>query len=444
MTKDRRHRGLRPKGRSSPTRPRGPADPPRSPPPSKQLTGQVPDTGKDSPRWWMRIGSSETPGRWGALPHAPDTEDDYDYAGHDFPLWWASIRLDDLIQMARANGPGSWAMHAVLAEESWRRFLRERPAVSTGLRSMDWSQVPTPDLITFIEGATAIHMGIDALPREYSGLSLSARRALYLRMLILWGTLRGGPFPLRPAFEAARLLEGAEFARGEIFRRGQKHVGRHMFRLLISQDESTAGKAFEGLRKAIYGRLRKQPTKRAYVAAALDDSLGTGRGPAASLRQEMDAEAFRTGKARWGTLGARGLTLRWLAGKLNIAPRAIVDDLTDAARGVERRHSREELFNEEDIRIDIVEEASRKVAAARHDQVKLDFKRILELGEVRDAVEKFLIRHPEHQPGIEAIISEEPLAHIAKRQAVTVQTVINRKHRAAAVFEKWAQGIQEP
>jgi hypothetical protein len=177
MTKDRRHRGPRPKGRSSPTRPRGPADPPRSHPPSKRLTEQVPDTGKDSPRWWMRIRSPQTPGRWGALPQAPDTEDDYDYTRHDFPLWWASIRLDDLIQMARANGPGLWAMHAVLAEESWRMFLRERPEVSARLLGMDWSHVPAPDLVTFIEGATAIRMGVDALPREYSGLSFSARRA---------------------------------------------------------------------------------------------------------------------------------------------------------------------------------------------------------------------------------------------------------------------------
>src|SRR5215472_5326909 len=112
MPEDRRHKSPRRKRRSSHTRPHTPADPPRSHATSKQLTEEVPDTGKDSLDWWMRIPSSYQPGRLGALPQAPDTDDDYDYTKHDFPLWWASIRFDEIVQRAQANGPAIWTMYA--------------------------------------------------------------------------------------------------------------------------------------------------------------------------------------------------------------------------------------------------------------------------------------------------------------------------------------------
>ncbi len=285
----------------------------------------------------MRIRSSFTPGRRGALPQAPDIEGDYDYTKHDFPLWWASIRLPDLIKIAQAKGPKIWTTRLALAEGHWQAFLRERAEVSARLRRTDWSQVPATDLVAFTEGAAAIRIGIGALPREYAGLSFAARSVLYLRTLVLWGTLRGGPFPLHPALEAVGLHQGAPYAVTEMFRRGSKHVGIHMFLLLISHGEATVEKALEGLRKATYGLFKKRPKRRHYIAETLDRVLGTGRGPAASFRQEMDAQAFRTGKKRWGALGPRGLTLRWLAGKLNIAPAAIADDLHDAARTLMRR-----------------------------------------------------------------------------------------------------------
>ncbi len=451
MIEDRRRRSPRPKGRSSPTRPHSPADRPRSHPPSKQLPEQVPNTAHDSPLWWTRIRSSSTPGRWGALPQAPDIEGDYDYTKYDFPLWWASIRLADLIKIAQANGPEIWTMRLVLAEGHWQAFLRERAAVRTRLGRMDWSHVPATELVTFVEGAAAIRIGIGALPREYADLSFAARRVLYLRMLILWGALRDGPFPLRPALQAVRLHEGAPYAVTEMFRRESKHVGMHMFLLLISQHEATIKKALEGLRKATYGLFKKRPKTRDYIAHTLDRVLGTGRGPAASLRQEMDARVFQTGKQRWGALGPRGLTLRWLAGKLNIAPQAIADDLHDAARAITRRLRNEVLFNEEEILgIDLRDETSEEVAGARdiikgvHDQAKLHFKHPLdEQAAVRDFVEKFLVQHPRHRRGIEAILSDEPLADIARQHGVTVQTVINWKNRALAALQKSARRSQD-
>ena len=197
MAEDRRpRRNPRDKPRSSPAPPQGSASPrrQRTPPPSKQLPERVPDTAHDSPLWWTRIRSSQTPGRWGALPQAPDTEDDYDYTKHDFPLWWTSIRLDDLIQMARATSPAIWTMRATLAEGHWQAFLRERAAVRARLERTDWSQVPAPALMVFVEGATAVRIGIRAcLSSKYADLPFAERSVLYLRALILWGTMRGGP-----------------------------------------------------------------------------------------------------------------------------------------------------------------------------------------------------------------------------------------------------------
>jgi hypothetical protein len=441
MTEDRRQ-GPPYKGRLSSPRPRGPAVRPRSHPPSKQLTEKVPDTESDSQRWWMRIRSSRTPGRWGALPQAPDTEDDYDYTKHDFPLWWASIRLDDLVQMARANGPALWTMHAALAEGHWESFLRERAEVKAGPERTDWSQVPAPKLMVFVEGAATVRMGIrNCLSSKNADLPFAEQSAPYLRALTLWGTMRGGPFPLRPALEAVRLLDGAPYAVKEMFRRGSKHVGFYMFLLLISgRDGTKVARALEGLRKVVYGNLPSGTRERiGQVNATSGDTF-------AALKQAMDVQAFETGVKRWGRHGPRGLVLRWLAGKLNIAPLAIANDLQDADRASLRRLSREKSSvdpaktvrrrrsrdgirrpDEEKIQVDIVEERSRQAA------------------EVLDYVEPFLAQHPRHRRGIEALLSEEPLATLATRyDGVTVQTVINWKTRALNDLQKWAQELKQP
>ena len=432
MTEDRRRRTPRSKRRPSPMRSHSPAGRHL---PSKQLPELVPDTEKDSPHWWMRIRSSHTPGRWGALPQAPDTEDEYDYTEHDFPLWWASVRLDDLIKIAQANGPEIWNMHLTLAEGSWQMFLRERAEIKARLERTDWSQVPAPKLMVFVEGATAIRMGIDAQPREYASLSFAERSLLYLRALILWGRLRGGPFQLRPALEAVRLSEGAPYAIREIFRRGSKHVGRYMALLLMSQGDSPkVAKALEGLRKTMYRHLPLGTVER------LRQEHGTSAGTFANLNQEMDVQAFRTGVKRWGRHGPRGLILRWLAGKLNIAPQAIANDLQDADRARMPRLSKEMLSDdpaktlrrqrsrdgirrphEEEILVDIVEERSRQAA------------------KVLEYVEPFLAQHPRHQRGIEALLSDEPLADLAGKYRVTVKTLIDWKNRAVAALQKWIQ-----
>jgi len=326
--------------------------------------------------------------------------------------------------------------------------------VSERLQRIDWSQVPATDLVAFLEGATAINVGIGALPREYANLSFAARSVLYLRMLILWGVVRGGPFQLRPALEAVRLYEGAPYAVAEVVRRGAKHVGMCMVLLLLSKDEATVGKALEGLQRLTYGYFKK-PRKRAlrrYIEKTLDRDLGAGERPNALFppnalfRQEVDVQAFRTGKQRWGALGPRGLILQWLAGKLDIAHWAIADDLHDAARAITRRRDREELFNEDEIlSIDIDDETMEKVPSARgvskgvHVQAQLAFRHLGEQAELRDFVDKFLDAHPYHRRGIEVLLSEKPRADLAKQHRVTVKTLIDRKNRAVAALQKWIQ-----
>ena len=448
ITENRRRKNPSRTRHSSPSRPPGAANRQRSHPASKQLCEPVPNTEQNSPLWWTNIHSSSTPGRWGALPQAPDTEGDYDYTKYDFPLWWGSIRFADLIKIAQANGPKIWTMRLVLAERTWRSsFLRERAVVSARLRRTDWSQVPATDLVAFLEGATAINVGIGALPREYANLSFAARSVLYLRMLILWGVVRGGPFQLRPALEAVRLYEGAPYAVTEMVRRGAKHVGMHMVLLLLSKDEATV-KALEGLRRLTYGYFKK-PRKRAlrrYIERTLDRDLGAGERPNALFRQEVDVQAFRTGRQRWGALGPRGLILQWLAGKLDIAHWAIADDLHDAARAITRRRDREELLNEDEIlSIDIDDETMEKVPSARgvregvHVQAQLAFRHLGEQAELRDFVDKFLDAHPHQRRGIEVLLSEKPRADLAKQHRVTVKTLIDWKNRAVAALQKWIQ-----
>jgi hypothetical protein len=451
MTEDRRRRSPRDKSRSSPAPPQGSASPRRqgTPPPSKQLPEQVPDTAHDSSLWWTRIRSSYTPGRWGALPQAPDIEGDYDYTKYDFPLWWASIRLADLIKIAQANGREIWTMRLVLAERTWRSsFLRERAVVSGRLRRTDWSRVPATDLVAFLEGAAAINVGIGALPREYANLSFAARSVLYLRMLILWGIVRGGPFQLRPALEAVKLYEGAPYAVTEMAWRGSKHVGMHMVSLLISRDEATIERALEGLRRLTYGYFEKprQRARHRYIEKTLDRDLGAGERPDALFGQEVDVQAFRIGKQRWGALGPRGLTLQWLAGKLDIAHWAVADDLHDVVRAITRRRDKEVLFNEDEIlSIDIDDETSEKAPSARgvrrgvHTQAGLAFRHLSEQAELRDIVDRFLASHPHHRRGIEVLLSEEPRADLAKQHGVTVKTLIDWKNRAVAALQKWTQ-----
>ena len=58
------------------------------------------------------------------------------------------------------------------------------------------------------------------------------------------------------------------------------------------------------------------------------------RAPAPPLRAAMDAQSLETGQRRWGAGNWRTLLTQGIAGKLDIAPRAVADDLKDSARAL--------------------------------------------------------------------------------------------------------------
>jgi hypothetical protein len=270
------------------------------------------------------------------LPQAEQAPD----AGHD-RLWWARIRLTaaDVALIVRAlSHPATKPQLATL----WQAFLLEQAETKAALEQADWSQVPDDDLVAYGEGRAAVLSGIASfLPRtrEYADVPFAVKCSLYVHLLVLFGigaVAAGAPVsPLFLALEAVRLHQGGQYAIREMSRRGSKHVGVHMALLLLAArndtHETVVAEALEALRKAMHRQL-SQGTRDVIGRATY-----TGRTtPGAAMRSEMDVQSFETGHQRWGHLDWRTLLTRGFGGGLDIAPRAIADDLKDLARGLRR------------------------------------------------------------------------------------------------------------
>ncbi len=266
------------------------------------------------------------------LPQAEQASD----AGHD-PLWWARIILTaaDVALIARALGhPATKPQLATL----WQAFLQEQAETKAALQCTDWSQVPDDDLVAYGEGRAAVLAGIGSfLPSGYGDVPFAVRCSLYVHLLVLFGigaVAAGVPVsPLFLALEAARLHQGGQYAVREMSRRGSKHVGMHMALLLLAArggaHAAVVAQALEALRKAMHKKI--PPGTRDVIGRA--SHTGGKTDFHAAWQSERDLQSFETGHQRWGRhLDWRTLLTRGFGGGLDIAPRAIADDLTDSAR----------------------------------------------------------------------------------------------------------------
>jgi hypothetical protein len=221
----------------------------------------------------------------------------------------------------------------------WQAFLQEQRETKAALKETDWSQVSDNELVAYGEGRAAVLAGIASfLPSAYKDIPFAERCSLFVHLLVVFGigaVAAGAPVsPLFLALEAVRLHQGGRYAIREMSRRGSTHVGMHMALLLLaaqSAHEEVVAQALEALRKAMY---KKIPDGTRKLIGRAGRTVGTTSAAHAALRAAMDAQSFETGQRRWGAGDWRTLLTQGFAGKLDIAPRAVADDLKDSARAL--------------------------------------------------------------------------------------------------------------
>jgi hypothetical protein len=147
------------------------------------------------------------------------------------------------------------------------------------------------------------------------------------------------------------------------------------------------------------------------------------------LGHVLDRQAFETGSSRWG---GRWLLTYMMArgGEMDIAVRAIGDDLMDAARSIITKSEREELVeDDEQILIMILEDSE----SVRGEIFRSDVEDVI----LRRALDQFLESHPKHEDGIRILLSDNPLVSLAAERRVTPSALIYRRNQAQKALVAW-------
>ncbi len=259
----------------------------------------------------------------------------------DRPSPWAEIRIDPAGARAWVAGVAELWLPPGPAPELvrlWEQFIACQARMREDLDRMEWSEVSAWDLVAWVEAAVSVQLGIlRFLPPEVADLDPNVRRWLFVQALILKGleTAASGELahPLLPALRAAASYMGGDAADAKIGRRGAGHVGflaGMLCLLMAALRQGALGSALAGDQERAVEALKKSVWRRV----------------PAEQHPEVLGQIQLTLEERWGQLDPLETLARALQGELNIAPRAIQDDLLDQLRGEVRREQVEVQFKE--------------------------------------------------------------------------------------------------
>jgi len=376
--------------------------------------------------------------------------------------------LDDLAQGYRS----SEARDEI--DRCFRQLFAFQDRHRKTLGEVNWSQYSGHQLVWWVVAEMTLWRAIETfLPPPYDQLSPSARTWCYLFQLIVTGTAEAEkpqtqhPDPLELARTAVHVGLAGPYARQEAQRCMKQHVGSPVGELLfwravdaMSDHDGLVPVLEEGpTLQDILDKLRKcswRKAKQRVSQVVQDDGLVTK-----TLKTHLSSEIYETVVKRWGGLDGLDALARSLDGKFHYAPKIIAERLMDPRK-------LREIFPVLD------ERRSVRLPAAADDSV-VSVKRCVKErvnGEKKEreyeckpsrftlsiteedpsypssqkrqadkVLADFLKRHPEHEDGIQLLLSDEPLKDLAQARGVkTVQTIINRKKKAQEAlkgFAKW-------
>lgn len=293
-------------------------------------------------------------------------------------------------------------------EDLWGRLRTAEAALRSEFEGRNWSEVSSWQLLEWLDAAIGVHLGVEAfLPPRLDRLPLPVRRFLYVHVfLFAAGARLAENRAIRPIWYAA----AAPFLTEEFERRAQQHMGAEAGVLLL-----------------IMGALRLTPANQSGLlerdATATVDRLtkivGKMRVPPQD-RPEIPGQIPITLGGRWGQLDPIESLARALEGELDIAPRAVRDDLVEQAikalTGEKKRARFEVLFREHGEDQDIAEaEVTEKDVVPREEE-----RRLLERLHIQER-----LRASPRMTRLVAAFLEEPgrQAELARRLEVTDRTL---------------------
>jgi hypothetical protein len=292
---------------------------------------------------------------------------------------------------------------------------------------------------------------LDALPESMRLLSREDRSALPLkRAIVTW--------------------MAAPFVGEEIGRRSKGHVGfsaaalvfvHDLFGLKLA-DQFIPDREVENIVSSAIDTLRASSWRQAKDRTGQALKCTSGDEHAAILNEHLSGAAWETVTKKWGHLKGLDVLARALDGELNVAPRAIVDDImgdlshifpsaaasftetTPASGARHRRYVTEVPLPGESQSDPYTSNAEEEDQVASGDRLRVSITERpedqIDLAGLKPLCERFLSEHPEHREGLDLYLYDGPLTQEqqAKKLRIRVQTLINRKNRAVKALRSWA------
>ncbi len=278
-------------------------------------------------------------------------------------------------------------------------------ASRTRVTTHEWSSLSSHSLVSIMHTSLQVRQTLaQFLPEPYRR-EVSADEHLLLCMLGLLAEEQREVI----AHHILLFIIMVPYVQAELVRRAHTHVGFPAALLvLLHQLEASADVAWQpsaagdAMATVALHRLMKSTVRSSISRAA-------GRAPEQELRDNLPGEIWQTVIRRFGQRDALDVLARAFDGQLNIAPRAIVDDVIE--------HLTEVLPT-----VPLPEDNAGPAVLPTQDEALLA---------------RFLQAYPQHADGVACLCSPKPLAELASAHGVTVQTIMNWKRRAERQLRAW-------
>jgi hypothetical protein len=350
-----------------------------------------------------------------------------------------------------------------------RQLAQRKPAIRDDLavlldyhedwiETTDWTAVDGSKLMTAWQSTVAVQAHVDAfLPSA----ELMDRYWYYLLGLVayaraemeqgLWQPAEGlapDVIPFLRAFLAQNALLSGPAVHREVRRRRQQHVGAPAADLVwhhqcepLDCPETEAAQLTENALAALRRATVRDASRR------LKLQLDPAQALAVDREAQLRSQVWKTVIERWGHLSPLEAMAAALDGNLDIAPRAIVDDLIEQMRPDMRASRREMALPAADdtLRVSLRDSTLIQRIERRSIQEQLS---VTEEGwthpwrqmTVRDAtrrLEQFRRGAPEHADGLALLLSEESVRSLASARGVSPQAIRQRKARTLTALRQF-------
>lgn len=235
--------------------------------------------------------------------------------------------------------------------QQWHRTLNRMIA---DLNKTDWTHVPSADLVVLLESGWYVQVGVTWLLPTPKAVGDLDRLSWFYETLLRKGCMdyrsdKTLKHPLQLAVNCAMAQLVGNYAWREVLRRGEQHKPGFAAALLLW--------CMTMARQGIGGRAREQTADNA-ATFLKNVTLKRSLPRVQEIRENVDSQVVETLTRRWGDIDTFDLDKlaacaaspsetwgnldvfevlsRALDGKLNIAPRAIADDLQDHFKRVRR------------------------------------------------------------------------------------------------------------